>query len=202
VAGLFFTLADRSSNFLADSDSRIKAQQGIQAVELDRLRDQLRQAIRSSEETQRNLIEASRRKGSVLYKEGLSPDDKERLRKIEDGQAELGKRLGALESSILETPEKAVSIPVLRQQIADLQDKYRGDNDAMHAEIGRLYTMLSIFFGSMVALIVGISGLFFSIFKHRADRSPRLGREASPPSDSPPSSPPSLSVPVGGVEPI
>jgi len=202
TAGFFSTLSDRSHNlFEYSSDARTRAQLEYQAAELARAQDQLHQVIVASEETQQNMIEASRRKGSVLYKEGLSPEDKERLRKIEDGQTELGTRLGALESTILETPEKAVSVPVLKQQIGDLQDKYRSDNDAMHAELGRMYTMMSIFFGSMVALIVGISGLFFSIFKHRSDRSPRSDRESSPPSDSPPSSPPSLlSIPGSSVE--
>jgi hypothetical protein len=181
VSGLFFTLNGRSIDLRqSSSDLRAREQFEYQMSELAKERDDLRRAILVSEETQRNLIEASRHKGTVLYKEGLSPEDQEQLRKVVAAEDDLSKRLAALESAILQTPEKAVAIPVLKQQITDLQDKYRGDNDAMHGKIGRLYTMMSIFFGSMVALIVGVGGLFFSIFKHRADKAPRSEGDANP----------------------
>jgi hypothetical protein len=129
---------------------------------------------------QQAFLQAARRKGAVVYKEGLSPGDRARLQKLAATQDDLGRQLAVLDDAIMQTPEKAVAIPVLKQQISDLEDKYRGDNDAMHAEMGHLYTMMSIFFGSMVALIVGVGGLFFNIFKHRSDRPPHEDNDNAP----------------------
>jgi hypothetical protein len=173
ISGLFLTLNGRVGFARDTSDVRLRDEIMMQVAELEKEREDVRRSLLASQEMQRTFLQAAQQKGSIVYKEGLNPQDREQILRITAAQNDLSKQLTRLNDAILQTPEKAVAIPVLKQQITDLQDKYRGDNDAMHAEIGRLYTMMSIFFGSMVALIVGVGGLFFSIFKHRADRTPR-----------------------------
>jgi hypothetical protein len=185
VSGLFVTLNGRG-NFANDAnDARLRDEIRTQTIALQKAREEVDRSLMESRVMQDTFFKAARQRGTVLYKEGLSPQDREQIDKISAAQDDLSGQLTRLNDAILQTPEKAAAIPVLKQQISDLQDKYRGDNDAMHAEIGRLYTMMSIFFGSMVALIVGVGGLFFSIFKQRSDRIQRseLNHKNLPPQD-------------------
>lgn len=181
LIGFFGVWTQRGQMMRSATNAHAQAQLDYERAELARQQAQLQSMIAASVETEQSILEASRRKGSVLYKEGLSPEDRERLSHIEATEDDLSRRLAALESAILQTPEKAVAIPVMRQQIADLKDKYQSDNDAMHAEIGRLYTMMSIFFGSIVALIIGVGGLYFSVFKQRAETQSRTEPSSAPP---------------------
>jgi len=189
TSGLIATLQGRGALFAGDQDLRLRDEVLRQRIEVEKARDDAQRSLLAAQETQRTFLQAAKLKGSVLYQEGMSPEDRAQMQKIASSQDDLNKQLTTLNEAILQTPEKAVAIPVLKQQIGDLQDKYRGDNDAMHAEIGRLYTMMSIFFGSMVALIVGVGGLFFSVFKQRAERHQHT--ESDNQQKTPPQPPPS-----------
>ena len=80
----------------------------------------------------------------------------------------------------MESPEKAVGLPMLRQQLVDAQDRMRGDFDNIHGEIARLYTMLQWFLGLMIPLIVAVGGMVLSTFKgpeKPAKQDPTLAKE-------------------------
>jgi hypothetical protein len=197
VGGLIVTVNGRGAFRIGPDDGRERGEIQAQLAELRKEREDVRLSLMESREMQQTFLQAAHQKGSILYKESLSPENRAQIDKIASAQDDLSKQLARLNDAILQTPEKAVAIPVLKQQVTDLQEKYRGDNEAMHAEIGRLYTMMSIFFGSMVALIVGVGGLFFSVFKHRADRS--LRRETD---DTNPPSPVQTAVPIASQEAV
>src|SRR4051794_19903045 len=69
----------------------------------------------------------------------LNPADRQTLDDIKSSQNQLQTRLAALETSLLNTPEKALSVPLLKQQVDSLQDRAHNDLDAVRGEIGRLY---------------------------------------------------------------
>ena len=111
------------------------------------------------------LSEAERNGKVIKYSEGLSPRDRQALDQLRDGQVLLGQRLTALEGAIMQSPEKAVGIPMLKQQLADVQDRMHGDVDSIHGEISRLYGIMQWLLGLMFTLILGIAGLVFNALK-------------------------------------
>lgn len=99
--------------------------------------------------------------------------DKNPLDNLEKSNRELDQRMDALETAILQTPEKAVSLPLLRQQLLDMQDKDKGESDALHGEIGRLYGIMQWFLGLMITIIIGVGSMAINSFRQGADRKPK-----------------------------
>jgi site-specific recombinase len=144
------------------------------AHELARLRAQINQAMNASDSLHQSLENAARKKGVVQFKEGLNPADRQTLDDVTAAQTDTNRRLSALESALSNSPEKAIALPLLRQQITDLQEKNHGDLDNVHGEIGRLYTMMQWFLGLMITLIIGVGGLIVNNLKQRVERSVSL----------------------------
>src|SRR5579863_4228638 len=98
----------------------------------------------------------------------LEPKDRQSIEEIKSAQARLDARLASLESSIMATPEKAIAVPMLRQQVDALQDRTRGDLDSIRGEIGRLFTLTQWFIGLMFTIALGMFGLSFNLRKASA----------------------------------
>jgi hypothetical protein len=101
---------------------------------------------------------------------GLNPSEQEALSSIQVDQKSLDQRLTALEGALLQSPEKAIALPLLRQQLADIQEKNRGDEDNINGEINRLYGMMQWFLGLMITLIIGVGGLVVNSFRQNSER--------------------------------
>jgi hypothetical protein len=156
-------------------------------VQLDRLKESNEASIKSLQDVRKSLEEyeqVQRARGIVQYKEGLSPADREALDRAVKIQQDMDKRLSALEATILETPEKAVALPLIRQQLSDMEGSNKQDVDAVHGEISRLSTIMVWCFGAMVTLLVATGALLYNVFKHQTDAARRssLPSPASPPS--------------------
>ena len=96
--------------------------------------------------------------------------DKDLLDNIGKSNRDLDQRMNALETAILQTPEKAVSLPLIRQQLLDMQDKDKGESDALHGEIGRLYGIMQWFLGLMITIIIGVGSMAINSFRSGTER--------------------------------
>jgi hypothetical protein len=75
-------------------------------------------------------------------------------------------RLGKLEKAILDDPEKALSIPILRNDIAATKTAYGSEMNALRGEIARIYDLNKWFVGLMFSMALGIIGLAITnVFK-------------------------------------
>jgi hypothetical protein len=134
------------------------------------VRRELEQSIVASKALQSSLMQAARSKGVVVYSQGLSPADRQELSSVLNSQSNLDKRLSSLEDALSVSPEKAIALPLMKQQIADMQEKNRGDIDNVHGEVGRLYSMMQWFLGLMATLIVGVGGLIVNNLRQRVEK--------------------------------
>lgn len=89
--------------------------------------------------------------------------------------AELESRLAVLEKSISDTPEKALSVPMLRKDQDNLSKTFEANRVAVAAEIARVNDLQKWILGGIGAVLVAvIAGLFTSLFtvisKGRSER--------------------------------
>ena len=99
--------------------------------------------------------------------EGLSVADRQAIDQVKRSTEDQRLRISILENALLQTPEKALAVPLLRQQLIDIEDKDKGDSDNIHGEINRLYGMMQWFLGLMITLIIGVGGLVANSFSRR-----------------------------------
>ena len=118
---------------------------------------------------------------SVPKAAGMRPEERRELSQVEESQRQLVDRMAVLESSLMNSPEKALALPLLKQQISDTQDRFRGELDESHAEFGRLYTLVEWALGLIATIILGLGGFFLTRGKENGVRPERSG----PKSDNP-----------------
>jgi chromosome segregation ATPase len=129
------------------------------AAEGNRLQDQVADLERTNAALRHALAEHERKgSGGKLYAE-LNPMDRHQLEQLNSSAEQLQTRLTALEAALMNTPEKALSVPMLKQQVDTLQDRTKSDFDGVHGEIGRLFTLTQWFIGLMFTIALGIFGL-------------------------------------------
>jgi hypothetical protein len=68
------------------------------------------------------------------------------------------KRLSALEAAILESPERALSIPLLRKEVVDSSKRSEEYRLSIRTEIDRLYEQQKWMLGGIGAVLVAIAG--------------------------------------------
>jgi len=105
----------------------------------------------------------------------LSPADRQSLDEVKNDEGRLDARLSALEAALMTTPEKAIAVPMLKEQVDTLQDRTRSDLDNIRGEIARLFTLTQWFIGLMFTIALGVFGI--AIGSLRRD-SPRRERSA------------------------
>jgi hypothetical protein len=138
--------------------------------------EMLVQAERSRAEAAqlRDRMEALAKENTELLKKGplryatLSPTDQQILQEAKANGDQLRTRLGSLEAAILSTPEKAVALPMLKQQMDMLQDRNRTDIDGLRGEMGRLFTLVQWCIGLMFT--IGLAVLGISITNMRKEK--------------------------------
>lgn len=77
--------------------------------------------------------------------------------------------MGTLENALANTPEKALALPMLKQEVDNLQDRTHSDFEGVRGEIGRLFTLTQWFIGLMFTTALGVFGLALSNIQ-RGDR--------------------------------
>jgi predicted PurR-regulated permease PerM len=73
-------------------------------------------------------------------------------------------RLETLEKGLLDTPQKALSMPLLRNDLENLKKTYNEDIEVMAKNIDRVYDQNKWFIGLMFTMAVGLIGLAISNF--------------------------------------
>ncbi len=126
----------------------------------------------------RKTLERGNKSGQQPRYAELSPIDRQTLTQIKADQEQLRSRFSALETTLVSTPEKAIAVPLLKQQIDTLQDRSHADLDSVRGEIGRLFTLTQWFIGLMFTIALGVFGLALSNLR-RANEKPALERERS-----------------------
>jgi len=140
-----------------------------------RQREIINQILAESKDTRLELTETQARVDAIQHtmdsatKSGktpqyglLSPTDRQSLDQIKADQAQLRTRLSGLETALMTTPDKALAVPMLKQQLDILQDRTHSDLDSIRGEIGRLFTLTQWFIGLMFTIAIGVFGLALS----------------------------------------
>jgi hypothetical protein len=78
------------------------------------------------------------------------------LAEVEAGQIDLQRRMKALEDSLVATPEKALAVPLLREQLDGLQKQLAADELDSKDRSQRSADNIKWIFGLVAALITGI----------------------------------------------
>jgi hypothetical protein len=132
------------------------------AVSAERSRQQVQELQRQVEALQHALQKASLpTKGKPQYSQ-LNPVDRHLLDQLKAGEEQLSGRMGTLEGALANTPEKALALPMLKQQVDNLQDRTHSDLEGVRGEIVRLFTLTQWFIGLMFTIALGVFGLALS----------------------------------------
>jgi hypothetical protein len=88
-----------------------------------------------------------------------------KLARIESSINELNNRMGVIEQAILDNPEKALSITLLKKDMQVLQDKYEANTQVVQNEINRVsglnQSLIILVMTSMVGLVsLAVANLF------------------------------------------
>jgi hypothetical protein len=81
------------------------------------------------------------------------------------------KRLSAIESAILESPERALSIPLIRKDVGDLSKRSEEFRSTVKAEIDRLYEQQKWMLGGIGTVLLAITGGAITIILRSLPRS-------------------------------
>lgn len=180
VTATFFSMRDKtaaeSRMAEAEQQSMFAKRQEIEAM-LARY-----QAERLAEEnaTLRKTFDAIRRNGKEPHFAELSPADRQQLQQVTKDEGYLQTRLSALETTLMATPEKAIAVPMLKQQIDTVQDRSHADIEGIRGELARLFTLTQWFIGLMFTIALGVFGLALSNLKKSTGKPASVDR---PPAD-------------------
>lgn len=81
------------------------------------------------------------------------------ISKLRSDSAQLQAQITALNAAILDSPEKAVSLPLLRKDIENLKTSRETELANIHNEVSRLYDLNKWVIGLMFAFFVSLLGL-------------------------------------------
>ncbi len=151
-------------SFQADMNRTLVIRQEEQIQRADRELGELR----ATNEAIMKSLGQVRTTGRPISLSSLDPKSQQRLDLIEQSQSKLDARMSVLESSLMISPEKAVAVPMLKQQLDSLQDRTHNDLDGIRGEIGRLFTLTQWFIGLMFTIALGMFGLSFNLRKASA----------------------------------
>lgn len=93
-----------------------------------------------------------------------STDFGNQLAMVQGDIKEVTGRLEILERGILESPEKALSLPLLRKDLESLTDKHRSDYQNAIKSVDRVYDQNKWFLALMATMALGLIGLAVNNF--------------------------------------
>jgi len=76
----------------------------------------------------------------------------------------LDKRIQGIETAILDNPSKAITIPLLRQELETVKVDAQKEADSQTKQIDRIYDQNKWFIGLMFTMAIGLIGLAVSNF--------------------------------------
>ena len=131
---------------------------------------------------QRIVVELDSLRAELSALKAASPDSPQAeaaLASVEVSVERIGERINSIESAILQDPEKAVAVPILRRDLDNLEQSLRRDVSATRDEIARIHDQNRWFFGLMGTAWFGLLSLAVAnLFKSRNDRSPVVNGSA------------------------
>jgi paraquat-inducible protein B len=96
----------------------------------------------------------------------LPPDSKVslRLKQLDVAVADVDKRLKSIETVIVQSPSRALELPMLRKDLEVYKESYQASNLALKGEIERFYDFYKWFLGLMLTMFLSILGLAVTNF--------------------------------------
>jgi chromosome segregation ATPase len=126
---------------------------------------QLADSERINDEMRRLISQLSKPTGGPRHFQPPNPVQEQEIAQLKAEQDALRNRLASLEGALQATPEKAVALPLLGQQVSDLRGETQRDIDSIHADIGSLFTISEWAIGLTVTLTLGLASLFLAIYR-------------------------------------
>ena len=71
----------------------------------------------------------------------------------------LGERFTRLEQTILDNPNRALTVPLLQKDVESMKDAHASEIGAVRVEVARIYDLNKWFIGLMVTMAVGMIAL-------------------------------------------
>lgn len=149
TAGMIFSVF---AAFVSDIPS-IKSKSTLENKINDEL-NRLEQRISSQEQQTNNVIKE--------LKNAISTNNVSSQAILEKNIELVEKRLSSLETSLSASPEKALSIPLLRKDISSLEKSVDSDMTMLKREVDRIYDQSKWFIGLMVTMLLTLIGLAVS----------------------------------------
>ena len=84
-----------------------------------------------------------------------------KLAEIEVQLKDLSKQVTVINKAILQSPEKALEIPILKKDIESLQRQYIGTTQALEREMVRAYDTIKWVIGTIILSILGVAASVF-----------------------------------------
>lgn len=140
-------------------------------------RRQIDELQRANEELRLQLKIAANRRGKPQNYAELNPADRELISQLKTGEDQLQIRLGNLEGALMNSPEKALSTFVIKQQVDALQERNRSDMESVHGEMGRLFTLTEWCLGLMFTITLSLLALGLANLR-RGDKAAEAGNAA------------------------
>lgn len=104
--------------------------------------------------------------------EALKPSTSSGIANLESGSvAKLEARLSALEAAILDNPEKALSLPLVRKDLNEISKREAEYRTSLKSEIDRLYEQQKWMLGGIGTVLLAVAGGAISILFRSAFRS-------------------------------
>lgn len=126
-----------------------------QAERINSLEAQLRRTTDENEKLKAQNA-ASQQKGGMPSAERLD------AARTKQAAADALTRVERLEEALTASPDKAIALPILRQQVDAFEDRARSDVEGLRSEIGRLYSLSQWLIGLIVTITFGLSTFAFS----------------------------------------
>ena len=104
--------------------------------------------------------EVSNLKKNPTSNSGSSSSTSATQEKVED----LDKRISVIEQAVLDSPERALQLTLLRQEMDDIKSGYEKDLQNTRQEIDRVYDLSKWFIGLMFTMAIGLISMSVSNF--------------------------------------
>jgi hypothetical protein len=78
-------------------------------------------------------------------------------------------RLGVIERGLVDTPEKALSVPMMRRDLVALERSSETQISSIRDDVARLYTLMLWLIGIIVTISLGLVGLIFALGRAKKD---------------------------------
>ena len=108
------------------------------------------------------VTKLSQIEGGFLWSENVGFIEPDTTTNIGAQVAALNLRIQTLEDGLLENPEKALAIPLIRKDIQKIEVLYKENIAAMNRDIDRVYDQNKWFIGLMFTMAIGLIGLAIS----------------------------------------